>query len=109
MSTVCDEVEKLLPFESNDLICTFFCAGLQPLGGEEINSGYKGYGLAMMVELLTGVMGGGDSAHHIRKWNSFDKPANLGQMFVAVDPDRFCPVSHNIRLTQPRLSITRTI
>lgn len=65
--------------------------GLQPLGGEEINSGYKGYGLAMMVELLTGVMGGGDSAHHIRKWNSFDKPANLGQMFVAVDPDRFCP------------------
>ena len=71
---------------------------MQPLGGEEINSGYKGYGLAMMVELLTGVMGGGDSAHHIRKWNSFDKPANLGQMFVAVDPDRFCPVSRNFRL-----------
>merc|ERR1712029_454103 len=65
--------------------------GLMPLGGEELNSGYKGYGLAMMVELLTGVMSGGDSAHHIRKWNSFDQPANLGQLFVAVDPDRFCP------------------
>ena len=67
-----------------------------PLGGEELNSGYKGYGLAMMVELLTGVMSGGDSAHHIRKWNSFDRPANLGQLFVAIDPDRFCPVSSNI-------------
>ena len=62
-----------------------------PLGGEEINSGYKGYGLAMMVELMTGLMSGGEVAHHIRKWNTFEKAANLGQFFVAVDPDRFCP------------------
>jgi len=66
-------------------------SGLMPLGGEEVNSGYKGYGLAMMVELLTSLMGGGEVAHHVRRWNTFEKSANLGQLFVAVDPERFCP------------------
>ena len=32
-------------------------AGL-PLGGEEKTGGYKGYGLALMVEVLCGVMSG---------------------------------------------------
>ena len=32
-------------------------AGL-PLGGEEETGGYKGYGLALMVEVLCGVMSG---------------------------------------------------
>ena len=35
--------------------------GLMPLGGEEINSGYKGYGLGMLVELLCGLMSGSKS------------------------------------------------
>ena len=32
-------------------------AGL-PLGGQEETGGYKGYGLALMVEVLCGVMSG---------------------------------------------------
>lgn len=32
---------------------------LLPLGGVEKNSGYKGSGLAMMVELFCGILGGG--------------------------------------------------
>ena len=31
---------------------------LLPLGGTELNSGYKGYGLGLMVELFCGVLAG---------------------------------------------------
>ena len=62
-----------------------------PLGGEEINSGYKGYGLAMMVELLCGLMSGSKYAHNIRHWTSYSEVADLGQFFVAVDPECFAP------------------
>ena len=31
---------------------------LMPLGGAEMNSGYKGYGLAMMVEIFCGILSG---------------------------------------------------
>ena len=41
-------------------------------------AGYKGYGLAMMVEVMCGMMGGGMYAHHIRKWTGEDhRPADL--------------------------------
>jgi LDH2 family malate/lactate/ureidoglycolate dehydrogenase len=31
---------------------------LMPLGGSEVNSGYKGYGLAVVVELFCGILAG---------------------------------------------------
>lgn len=31
---------------------------LLPLGGTEVNSGYKGYGLAVVVDLFCGILGG---------------------------------------------------
>jgi LDH2 family malate/lactate/ureidoglycolate dehydrogenase len=66
--------------------------GLMPLGGMEATAGYKGYGLAMMVELMCGTLGGGMYAHHIRKWTSTEhRPADLGQSFIAVDPEAFAP------------------
>ena len=40
-------------------------------------AGYKGYGLAMMVEMICGVLGGGPYAHHVREWTMADKVANL--------------------------------
>ena len=68
-----------------------FSIGLLPLGGSEINSGYKGYGLGMFVELITGLLSGGASAHNVRDWRTYDKEANLGQCFVAINPEMFCP------------------
>ena len=62
-----------------------------PLGGEEINSGYKGYGLGMFVELITGLLSGSAVAHDVRDWRSYDREANLGQCFVAINPEMFCP------------------
>ena len=62
-----------------------------PLGGEEVNSGYKGYGLAMMADLFCGLLSGSKYAHHIRFWTDNTEVADLGQCFVAIDPECFAP------------------
>ncbi len=51
--------------------------GLLYLGGMEETGGYKGYGLAMMVEIMGGMLGGGDYGSHIRKWKMDQRVANL--------------------------------
>lgn len=53
-----------------------------------------GYGLAAMVDILTGVMSGAHFATQVRKWTltgSQDGAPNLGQVFIAVDPNCFAP------------------
>jgi LDH2 family malate/lactate/ureidoglycolate dehydrogenase len=45
----------------------------------------------MLVEMLCGVMSDSAVAHNVRKWTNHDVPANLGQFFLAVDPERFAP------------------
>uniref|UniRef100_W6NF54 Malate L-lactate dehydrogenase domain containing protein n=3 Tax=Haemonchus contortus TaxID=6289 RepID=W6NF54_HAECO len=65
--------------------------GLQPLGGSEATGGYKGTGLCMMVEILCGIMAGSSFGKSIRKWQTTDESANLGQCFVAIDPECFAP------------------
>ncbi|XP_039253952.2 putative oxidoreductase YjmC isoform X2 [Styela clava] len=64
--------------------------GLLPLGGAEESGGYKGYGLAMMVEMLCGILGGGAYGPNVRKWGTTSREANLGQCFIALNPDMFC-------------------
>ncbi|XP_063984545.1 uncharacterized oxidoreductase YjmC [Diachasmimorpha longicaudata] len=66
-------------------------AKLMPLGGTEENSGYKGYGLATMVEVLCGVLSGGQFGKNIRRWKEDDRIANLGHCFMAIDPKVFAP------------------
>ena len=66
--------------------------GLMPLGGEELNSGYKGYGLGMMVEIFCALMSGSAYGPNVRHWHNYSgQVANLGQFFVALDPERFAP------------------
>ncbi|CAI5438076.1 unnamed protein product [Caenorhabditis angaria] len=65
--------------------------GLQPLGGSEITGGYKGTGLCMMVEVLCGIMSGSAFGKNIRQWMATDTTADLGQCFVAIDPECFAP------------------
>lgn len=64
---------------------------LYPLGGDETHSGFKGYGLAMMVETLCGILGDANYAHKIRRWGTTQEDANLGQVFMAIDPKIFAP------------------
>ena len=59
---------------------------LHPLGGEEATGGHKGYGLALAVDLLTGVLAGAAFGPNIVGLFSVEGPSNLGQTFVVIDP-----------------------
>ncbi|QJR10622.1 putative oxidoreductase YjmC [Usitatibacter rugosus] len=61
---------------------------LIPLGGETY--GYKGYGLAFMIELLCGMLNGMTYGPHVTKmYEELDKPRKLGHLLIAIDPKRF--------------------
>jgi LDH2 family malate/lactate/ureidoglycolate dehydrogenase len=48
--------------------------------------GYKGYGLALVVDLLAGVLSGAAYLTHVNSWlDDPDKPGNLGHFFVLID------------------------
>lgn len=56
---------------------------IQPLGG------YKGYGLSLMVDILTGVLTGGAFADHLPAWNDKAQPQQCGHLLAAVRIDAF--------------------
>ncbi|XP_037045189.1 uncharacterized oxidoreductase YjmC-like [Bradysia coprophila] len=71
-----------------------FDAGcLMPLGGAENTSGYKGYGLGVMVDIMCGISSGSNYSTKVRKWahSGNTTEANLGHVFIAIDPDCFAP------------------
>lgn len=60
---------------------------LQPLGGGEETAGYKGYGLGLIVDLLTGVLAGAAYGPNIIPlFSTHDGIADLGQLFWVIDP-----------------------
>ncbi len=59
---------------------------LLPLGGTEATAGYKGYGLAMMVDVLTGVLAGANFGSGVIPFSTTRGPSNLGQLFLVVNP-----------------------
>ncbi|XP_061384244.1 (2R)-3-sulfolactate dehydrogenase (NADP(+))-like isoform X1 [Danaus plexippus] len=65
---------------------------LLPLGGFEATSGYKGYALSAMVEVLCSGLSGSNAAYNVPPWtHTQTKSPNLGQCFVALDPSCFAP------------------
>ncbi|VEN47031.1 unnamed protein product [Callosobruchus maculatus] len=64
---------------------------LMPLGGTELNSGYKGFGLGMLVEILSGLLPGSNYGLLIPKWGASTEIRNLGHCFIAIDPMHFVP------------------
>ncbi len=65
--------------------------GILPLGGEgEEHSGHKGYGLALMVDVLCGVLSG--SATGLGVDVNKAKPS-VGHFFMALDPGAFRPLA----------------
>lgn len=56
---------------------------IQPLGG------YKGYGLSLMVDILTGVLTGGAFANHLPAWNEKAQPQRCGHLLAAVRIEAF--------------------
>ena len=65
-----------------------FDGSLLPLGGIEETGGYKGYGLMLLVDILTGVLGGSTAAPLIVPlFSTHSGKSDLGQAFIAIDPD----------------------
>ena len=68
--------------------------GLMPLGGTPEMRGYKGYGLALAVDVLSAVLSGASFASQIVPWqNVRTDPANLGHFFSALRIDAFMPLA----------------
>ena len=54
-----------------------------PLGG------YKGYGLALMVEVLSGLLAGAGFTHSVGDmYNDFSRTQDVGHFVLALDPER---------------------
>ncbi|XP_041965033.1 uncharacterized oxidoreductase YjmC-like [Alosa sapidissima] len=83
----CDSEGKL----STDPSKVLQGGGLVPIGGCETTGGYKGFGLGMMVEVFCGMLAGSEYSRYIRTWRVTDRAANLGQCFVAINPENFAP------------------
>ena len=68
-------------------------AALAPLGGEgDKTAGYKGYGYATVVEILSAALQGGSFMKALLGFNDdgSKRPYHLGHFFFAVDPEAFC-------------------
>lgn len=61
-------------------------------GAMQPMAAHKGYGLALMVELLTGILNGGETSMggNIESWlTQMEKPNNVSHSFIAVAPALF--------------------
>jgi ureidoglycolate dehydrogenase (NAD+) len=59
-----------------------------PLGGPVY--GYKGYGLAFMIDLLCGALNGMTFGRHINAmYEDLEHPRKIGHLLMAIDPGRF--------------------
>jgi len=63
-------------------------AAAVPLGGPAY--GYKGYGLAFMIDLLCGALNGMTFGRHINAmYEDLEHPRKIGHLLIALDPGRF--------------------
>jgi LDH2 family malate/lactate/ureidoglycolate dehydrogenase len=56
-------------------------------------AGPKGFGLGLMVEIFSGLLTGAAMGREIGSFfNTWDRPANLGHVFIAIHIDHFMPI-----------------
>ena len=66
---------------------------LSPLGGPRELGGHKGYGLGVMVDILSGVLGGAVYGNLFERSDMRERRVhNAGHCFAALDPARFRPL-----------------
>jgi L-2-hydroxycarboxylate dehydrogenase (NAD+) len=62
-------------------------------------AGFRGSGLAWMVDILSGVLTGGNHAGRVKDpFNDFSGPQNIGHLFITIKPDLFVGNSFNKRI-----------
>jgi LDH2 family malate/lactate/ureidoglycolate dehydrogenase len=65
--------------------------GLTPLGGTPEGASHKGYGLAVMVQLLSSALSGASFSPVRRRTRGSDAPDDIGHFLLALDPKVFRP------------------
>jgi ureidoglycolate dehydrogenase (NAD+) len=55
-------------------------------------AGHKGYGLALMIEILTGVLAGGAFGKDVTSWIKGGEPVNQSFSFIAIDIGKLIPL-----------------
>jgi LDH2 family malate/lactate/ureidoglycolate dehydrogenase len=66
---------------------------LSPLGGSRELGSHKGYGLGVMVDILSGVLSGGVYGDRLDRSGARErKETNTGHCFAAIDIKRFRPL-----------------
>jgi LDH2 family malate/lactate/ureidoglycolate dehydrogenase len=65
--------------------------GLTPLGGSPEGASHKGYGLAVMVQLLSSALSGGSFSPLRARTQKGSDPDRIGHFFLALDPKAFRP------------------
>jgi len=56
-------------------------------------AGHKGYGIALMVELLTGMLSGGAFGRDVTSWVlPLPQPVNQSHSFIVINPAMFMPI-----------------
>ncbi|MCC7500009.1 MAG: Ldh family oxidoreductase [Bryobacterales bacterium] len=79
-----------------------FAGSLMPLGG------YKGYGLAMMAEILCAVLSGGVFGPDIANVRKKEQPNRVSQSFLAIDVSRFAPLDEFQRRMEAYVSLMKS-
>lgn len=69
---------------------------LMALGGADIMRGYKGYGLALLVDIFSGILSGSSFGKDVGHPNE-NRPADVGHFFAAIRIDAFRPVEEFLR------------
>jgi LDH2 family malate/lactate/ureidoglycolate dehydrogenase len=64
---------------------------LLPLGGMEITAGYKGFGLAIVVEILCSILSGGNYLTQVGS-PSKPEPTGVSHFFMAINIETFRPL-----------------
>jgi LDH2 family malate/lactate/ureidoglycolate dehydrogenase len=63
--------------------------GISPVGGSRDMGSHKGYGLAVMVHILGGVLSGASFSPIRNRTQKSSDPHNIGHFFMAIDPRAF--------------------
>ena len=63
--------------------------GISPVGGTRDMASHKGYGLAVMVHILGGVLSGASFSPIRNRTQKPSDPHNIGHFFMAIDPGAF--------------------
>jgi LDH2 family malate/lactate/ureidoglycolate dehydrogenase len=74
---------------------------LLPMGGP------KGYGLALMIDILTGLLSGSQYGPNVRTFHQPVGPTGVGLLTMAIDIEKFMPLQQFKTLLQPYLSSIR--